>query len=131
MHYSIETSILPDHSLDATASVDFRTLGAGQRFLIFSLSRALNVESITTADGQKLEYFQNEDMTPQERSVRGNDFLFVVLPGALARDSEFSIRFHYRGNIITDAGNDVFFVGAHAKVGIHTSVTPPISPHTT
>jgi hypothetical protein len=112
LHYSIETSILPDHSLDATATVNLRALGAGQRFLIFSLSRALNVESVTTADGQKLEYFQNEDMTPQERSVRGNDFLSVVLPGALARDSEFSIRFHYRGNIITDAGNDVFFVGA-------------------
>jgi len=72
----------------------------------------LNIDSVTTADGQKLEYFQNEDMTPQERSVRGNDFLFVVLPRSFARDTEFSIRFHYRGNIITDAGNDVFFVGA-------------------
>jgi hypothetical protein len=112
LHYSIETSILPDHSLDATATVDLHALGAGQRFLTFALSRALNVESVTGADGQKLEYFQNQDMTPQERSVLGNDFLFVVLPRAIARDSEFSIRFHYRGNIIADAGNDVFFVGA-------------------
>jgi hypothetical protein len=112
LHYTIDTSILPDHSLDATATVNLRALGAGHRFLIFALSRALNVESVTNADGQKLEYFQNEDMTPQERSVRGNDFLFVVLPRPVARDSEFSIRFHYRGNIITDAGNDVFFVGA-------------------
>src|ERR1700686_3756005 len=112
LHYNIDTSIVPDHSLDATATVTLHALGAGHRFLIFALSRALNVESVTGADGQKLEYFQNEDMTPQERSVRGNDFLFVVLPRALARDTEFSIRFHYRGNIITDAGNDVFFVGA-------------------
>ena len=112
LHYAIDTSILPDHSLDASATVNLRALGAGHRFLIFELSRALNVESVTGADGQKLEYFQNEDMTPQERSVRGNDFLFVVLPRALERDREFSIRFHYRGNIITDAGNDVFFVGA-------------------
>jgi hypothetical protein len=112
LRYSIETSILPDHSLDATATVDLRALGAGQRFLTFALSRALNVESVTGADGQKLEYFQNQDMTPQERSVRGNDFLFVVLPRSVARDSDFSIRFHYRGNIIADAGNDVFFVGA-------------------
>jgi hypothetical protein len=112
LHYAIDTSILPDHSLDASATVNLRALGAGHRFLIFALSRALNIDSITIADGQKLEYFQNEDMTPQERSVRGNDFLFVVLPHALTRDTEFSIRFHYRGNIITDAGNDVFFVGA-------------------
>jgi hypothetical protein len=112
LHYAIDTSILPDRSLDATATVSLRALGAGSRFLIFALSRALNVESVTAADGQKLEYFQNEDMTPQDRSIRGNDFLFVVLPQPLARDSEFSIRFQYRGNIITDAGNDVFFVGA-------------------
>jgi hypothetical protein len=112
LHYAIDTSIFPDHSLAATATVSLRALGAGSRFLIFALSRALNVESVTAADGQKLEYFQNEDMTPQDRSIRGNDFLFVVLPQPLARDSEFSIRFHYRGNIITDAGNDVFFVGA-------------------
>src|SRR6202049_2857393 len=112
LHYAIDTSILPDHSLDATATVNLRALGAGHRFLIFALSRALSVESVTSADGPKLEYFQNEDMTPQERSVRGNDFLFVVLPRPVARDSEFSIRFHYRGNIIADAGNDVFFVSA-------------------
>ena len=112
LHYTIDTSILPDHSLDATATVNLRALGAGQGFLIFALSRALNIESVTTPDGQKLEYFQNEDMTPQERSVRGNDFLFVVLPRTFAPNSEFSIQFHYRGNIITDAGNDVFFVGA-------------------
>jgi len=112
LHYSIETSILADHSLDATATVNLRSLGAGQRFLVFTLSRALNVESVSSSDSRQLEYFQNEDMTPQERSVRGNDFLFVVLPRAVGRDSEFSIRFHYRGNIITDAGNDVFFVGA-------------------
>src|SRR6202043_2394263 len=97
LHYAIETSILPDHSLDATTTVNLRALGAGQRFLIFALSRALNIESVTTADGLKLEYFQTEDMTPQERSVRG---------------TEFSIRFQYRGNIIADAGNDVFFVSA-------------------
>src|ERR1700737_614425 len=112
LHYAIDTSLLPDHSLDATATVNLRALGGGHRFLTFALSRALNVESITGADGQKLEYFQNEDMTPQERSVRGNDFLFVVLPRPVARDNEFFIRFHYRGNIIADAGNDVFFVSA-------------------
>ena len=112
LHYAIETSILSDHSLDATATINLRAFGAGRRFLIFALSRALNVESVTSADGQKLEYFQNEDMTPQERSVRGNDFLLVILPRSLARDSEFSIRFHYRGNIIADSGNDVFFVSA-------------------
>src|ERR1700730_445199 len=67
LHYTIDTAILPDHSLDATSTVNLRALGAGHRFLIFELSRALNIESVTGADGQKLDYFQNEDMTLQDR----------------------------------------------------------------
>jgi hypothetical protein len=112
MHYALDTSILPDHSLDATATVNVRARGAGDRFLIFSLSRSLNVDSVTGADGQPLEYFQNQDMTPKERSTRGNDFLLVILPRALHAQEEFPMRFHYRGNIIDDAGNNVLFVAA-------------------
>src|SRR5260370_41833529 len=51
-------------------------------------------------------------MTLSERSTRGNDFLYVVLPTAPARGAEFSLRFRYRGNIIEDAGNGGLFVGA-------------------
>ena len=112
LHYSIETSILADHSLDATATVNLRAESAGDRLLTFALSRALNVENVTDGSGQTLEYFQNQGMTPQERSVRGNDYLYVVLPQTAQRNSEFSIRFHYRGSIIDDAGNGVLFVGA-------------------
>jgi hypothetical protein len=112
LHYAIETSILPNHSLDAAATVNLRADGTGDRLLIFNLSRALNVETVTGSDGQALEFFQNQGMTTQERTTRGNDYLLVALPRAVQRNSEFSIRFHYRGNIIDDAGNDVLFVGA-------------------
>jgi Peptidase family M1 domain len=113
LHYAIETSILADHSLDATAIVNLRADGSGDRALIFALSRSLNVEAVTAANNETLEYFQNQGMTPQERSVRGNDYVLVVLPRAVERGGELSMRFHYRGNIIDDAGNDVLFVGAH------------------
>lgn len=113
LQYSIDTSILPDHSLDATTTVKLRADNAADRVLTFALSRALNVDSVTEGSGQALEFFQNQGMTPQERSVRGNDYLYVLLPSLVQPDSEFSIRFHYRGGIIDDAGNDVLFVGAH------------------
>jgi hypothetical protein len=112
LHYAIDTSILVDHSLDATTNMTLRAEGTGDRLLIFTLSRALSVDAITSSNNQPLEYFQNQGVTPQERSTRGNDFLLVVLPSALPANQEFSLRFHYRGNIIDDAGNDVFFVGA-------------------
>ena len=112
LHYAIDTSILADHSLDATATVNLRAESAGDRLLTFALSRALNVENVIDGNGQTLEFFQNQGLTPQERSVRGNDYLHVVLPQGAQPDSEFSIRFHYRGSIIDDAGNNVLFVGA-------------------
>ena len=111
-HYAINTSILADRSLDATAAVTLRAQGPGDRLIIFDLSRSLNVQSVTGSHDEPLEFFQNEEVTPQERSVRGNDYLLVLLPHALQRDSDFSIHFHYRGNIIDDAGNNVLFVGA-------------------
>jgi len=112
IHYAINTSILADRSLDATAAVTLRSQGSGDRLIIFDLSRSLNVQSVTGPHDEALEFFQNEEVTPQERSVRGNDYLLVLLPRAVPPDSDFSIHFHYRGNIIDDAGNNVLFVGA-------------------
>jgi hypothetical protein len=111
-HYRLETTILADHSLASKAAVQIHGENAGDRLLTFNLSRSLSVDSVTDEAGQALDFFQNEGITPQERSVRGNDYLYVVLPAAPARESDFTVHFHYRGNIISDAGNDVLFVGA-------------------
>jgi hypothetical protein len=51
-------------------------------------------------------------MNLQERSVRGNDYLHVVLPQPSQKGQECTIRFHYRGSVIENAGNEVLFVGA-------------------
>jgi hypothetical protein len=110
--YVIETSILADNSLDATATVTLRAETAGERLLIFQLSHALNVEAVTDDRGDSLVFFQNEGMSLPERSVHGSDYLQVVLPEAPPRGREFSLHFRYRGNVIQDAGNGVLFVGA-------------------
>lgn len=110
--YSIDTSILPDHSLDATTSITIHTENPGDRLLTFNLSRALNVDSVTAENSHPLEFFQNQGMTPQQRSLSGNDYLYVVLPELPRPGADFSLRVHYRGSIIDDAGNGVLFVNA-------------------
>jgi len=112
LDYTMETTVLPDNSLDATAAVHVRAEHSGERLLTFQLSRALHAESVTDERGNPLAYFQNEGMNLQERSVRGNDYLHVVLPQPAQQAQEFTIHFHYRGNVIEDAGNGVIFVGA-------------------
>lgn len=112
LHYALDTSILPDNSLDATAIIRLRAETGKERVLAFQLSRALAVDRVTGQRGELLEFFQNEGMSLQERSARGNDYLYVVLPSAPAPREELTLRFHYRGHVIEDAGNGVLFVGA-------------------
>src|SRR5216684_2039689 len=112
LHYSLETTISSNNSLDATATVRLRAETGTERVLAFQLSRALTLDSVTGEQGEILAFFQNEGMNLQERSARGNDYLDVVLPQTPARNLEFTLHFHYRGNVIQDAGNGVLFVGA-------------------
>ena len=112
LRYSIETSILPNNSLEAKTEVRFRAESDGERMLVLQMSRLLNVDEVSGEGGEALTFFQNEGMTLRERSTRGNDNLYVVLPGAPPRSSEFTLRFRYRGNVIEDAGNGVLYVGA-------------------
>ena len=112
LDYTIDTKILPDNSLDATAAVHIRAETSGERVMTFQLSRALRAERVTDGDSHPLDYFQNEGMNLRESSVRGNDYLHVVLPQFSQKGEELTIRFHYRGSVIEDAGNGVLFVGA-------------------
>ena len=112
LDYTVDTTVMPDNSLDATTSVHVRTDFPGEQVLAFQLSRALQTDSVTDQHGQPLVFFQNEGMSLQDRSTRGNDFLQVVLPQPAQEKQEFTFRFHYRGSVIQDAGNGVLFVGA-------------------
>jgi Peptidase family M1 domain len=112
LDYTIDSTVMPDYSLDATATVHVRAEISGERILTFQLSRALRAETVTDEQGKPLAYFQNEGMTLQERSVRGNDYLHVVLPQLSQKGQEVTLHFHYRGSVIENAGNGVLFVGA-------------------
>ena len=112
LHYSLESAILPNNSLEATAVLQIRAQTGKARVLVFELSRALTIDRVTSEHGEPLSFFQNEGMTLQERSARGNDYLYVILTAPPHQGEEFTLQFHYRGNVIQDAGNGVLFVGA-------------------
>jgi hypothetical protein len=112
LRYAIDTSILANNSLEAKTDVRFRAETGGERWLPLHFSHMLNVEEVSGEHGEALTFFQNEGMTLRERSTRGNDFLYVVLPAPPARGTEFTLHFRYRGNVIEDAGNAVLYVGA-------------------
>ncbi len=109
--YAIETSILPDRTLTGFTSLTLRAQRGGERVIALELSRNLSVESAEDAGGIPLVYFQNEAVNRHEIAQRGNDALLLVLPTAARAGEEFRLRIGYRGSVISDAGNGVYFVG--------------------
>jgi hypothetical protein len=113
LQYSIDTTILPTTALQASAAIRLRSGTGGVRHVVFQLARSLTVDRVEDSSGHALVFFQNEGMTAQESSTRGNDGFLVVLPAAVPSGQEFVLRVRYHGNVIENAGNGVLFVGSH------------------
>ncbi len=109
--YSIETSIHADRSLEGATTLALKALRGGERVVALELSRFLSVRSAEDSSGRPLVYFQNEAVNRHEIAQRGNDSLLVVLPAAANAGDELRLRIAYKGNVISDAGNGVYFVG--------------------
>ncbi len=109
--YAIETSILSDRTLEGATTLTLRAQRSGECMIGLELSRNLSVQSGEDAAGHALVFFQNEAVNRHEIAQRGNDSLLVVLPTAARAGEEFRLRVAYRGRVISDAGNGVYFVG--------------------
>lgn len=107
--YALATTIHPDLTLEGAATLHLTARRAGERMVPLELSRSLNVLEVSDAAGQPLVFFQNEES--KGSGQRGNDGLWVVLGEAPGAGAGVTLRFRYRGSVISDAGNNVFFVG--------------------
>ena len=108
--YSLDTTIEPDHTLAANATLTLRAVRGGERVVQLELSRFLAVQSAADDAGGALEFFQNETLSQREIAATGNDAVIVVLPKAPAAGETVRLQLRYRGGAITNAGNDVLFV---------------------
>lgn len=109
--YVIETTIHPGRTLEGTTVVQLKAARGGERLVPLELSRRLSVSAVTDEAGRPLPFFQNEEVTPEEMTLRGNDAVFIALPQAAAAGETLRLRIAYRGSVISDAGNGVLFVG--------------------
>jgi hypothetical protein len=109
--YSLSTTIAPDLRLESEATLRLKVRRGGERMVTFDLSRYLQVAEVTDGRGRPLEFFQNEAVRREDIAEQGNDLLSVVLPEAPRAGEELELRMRYAGYVITDAGNNVFFVG--------------------
>ncbi len=107
----VSTRINADLSLEGEATIHLRTHRPGERMLLLELSRLLAVQSVTGDSGQPLHFFQNEELRRQGITGAGSDDVMIVLPRPSVAGESFPLHFRYRGTVIRDAGNGVYFVG--------------------
>jgi hypothetical protein len=110
--YKIVTRINPDNSLEGHAELELESRSAADRVLVFELSRWLKLSEVKDEGGQSLVFFQNPSLEDSEVAARGNDWIVVVQPSAHPVGEKFRLQFSYQGNVITDVGNGVLYVGA-------------------
>ncbi len=123
--YAVDTTIENDLSLAGRTTLHLKALRAGERVVGLELSRNLAVEEVRLENGAVLFYFQNEDLSRHDILERGNDALLITLPAPVKVGEEIRLEVKYRGNVISNAGNGVEFVGergtwyAHVGGGDH------------
>jgi len=109
--YTIHGVIDPGLSMSADASLSGSVSQGGSRILLFELSRYLQLKSVEM-DGQPLEFIQNEAIEGSQLARKGNDLVAVVFPTPLELGRQMQLKFAYAGNVLSDAGGGLFYVGA-------------------
>jgi hypothetical protein len=109
--FLIEASVQPPIELRASTELKLHVRKGGQRTLLFELSRYLKVDSVEE-DGHPLEFLQNPAIEGTQLDRRGNDIVAVVFPSELASNQDVKLRFRYAGDVLSDAGNGLLYVGA-------------------
>jgi hypothetical protein len=108
--FRIQASVQPPTMLRASTEVSLQTRNGGERALLFELSRYLKVDAVE-ADGRALDFIQNPAVDGSQLRRKGNDLVAVVFPAPLAAGHEMKLRFHYAGEVLSEAGSGLLYVG--------------------
>ena len=108
--FRIRASVTPPTELKASADLDIRVRNGGQRTLLFELSRYLKIDAVDTS-GHPLDFIQNPAIEGTQLRRKGDDLVAVVFPADLKSGQELKLSFHYAGDVLSDAGSGLLYVG--------------------
>jgi hypothetical protein len=108
--FRIRASVQPPTMLRASTEMNVRIRSGGERALLFELSRYLKIDAIEV-DGRPVDFIQNPAIEGSQRQRKGNDLVAVVFPVSLAPGQELKLRFSYAGEVLSEAGNGLLYVG--------------------
>jgi hypothetical protein len=91
--------------------MNVRIRSGGERTLVFELSRYLKIDAVD-ADGRPVDLIQNQALEGTELGRKGNDLVALVFPAPLRPGQELKLRFSYAGDVLSEAGKGLLYVGA-------------------
>ena len=110
-NYRIRAVVKPPLELDAEAWLQMEVRQGGERAVLFELSRSLVVKQVE-ANGIPVEFIHNPALDGTQLARRGNDLIAVVFPRALSAGEKINLHFSYGGEVLSEAGNGLLYVGA-------------------
>jgi hypothetical protein len=109
--YVIDAQVKPPKELDAEVTLQLDVVRGGSRFLVFELSRFLQVHEVE-ADGRTVEFVHNPAVEGTRLARSGDDLLAVILPRPARKGQKITLRFVYGGEVLAEAGKGLLYVGA-------------------
>lgn len=114
--FRIRASVHPPTELQASTDVDLHVRGGAPRMLIFDLSQNLKVDRVEdAADGHPLAFLQNPALPGSRSQRKGDDLVGVVFPADLKSGQDLRLHFTYAGEVLSDAGGGLLYVGARGS----------------
>jgi hypothetical protein len=108
--FKIHASVQPPSMLRASAELNVVVRKGGQRTLMFELSRYLKMDAVRM-DGQPVDFIQNAAIEGTQLRRKGNDLVALVFPAPLAPGQTLKLVFTYAGEVLSEAGNGLLYVG--------------------
>ena len=106
----IRASVHPPRRLQASTEMDVRVRTGGERMVVFELSRELKVDHVDQ-EGIPVDFLQNEPIEGTHLRRKGNDLVALVFPAPLAAGQSFKLHFTYAGDVLSEAGAGLLYVG--------------------
>jgi hypothetical protein len=109
--YRIDATLEPNLNLRVITKVKVSVASSGERVLPFDITSRMHVSS-AIIDGAAAEVVQTESLRSNLMRNDGSNLFLLIAAQPLQAGHDYEVEFHHEGEVVEDAGNQVYFVGA-------------------
>lgn len=109
--FRIDAAMEPKLHLKATTRMKLKPLSPLGRALGFDLSRRMKITA-ARIDGQPAEFFSRDSLRANLLRSGDNELFLLINSQPFEPGREYELEFDHEGDVVSEAGNGVYFVGA-------------------